>query len=96
MFCSLLFSYFISVPACTKPPIRVSRTHDWSVDQLPDLFHTTHKVKTQQVVKNRGHHCGDIELAGYLSNKACYRSMDTAGDPVPSGHRAGPDHHFTG
>jgi hypothetical protein len=33
------------------------------VDQLADLFHTTHKVKTQQVVKNRGHHCGDIELA---------------------------------
>jgi hypothetical protein len=22
-----------------------------------------HKVKTQQVVKSRGHHCGDIELA---------------------------------
>jgi len=32
------------------------------VDQLPDLFRTTHKVKTQQVVKNRGQHCGDIEL----------------------------------
>jgi hypothetical protein len=28
--------------------------------------------------------------------KACYRSMGTTGDPVPSGHRAGPDHHFTG
>jgi hypothetical protein len=38
------------------------------VDQLPDLFHTTTKVKTQQVVKNRGHHCGDIELVGYLTN----------------------------
>jgi hypothetical protein len=29
----------------------VKKTHDWMVDQLPDLFHTTHKVKTQQVVK---------------------------------------------
>ncbi len=38
------------------------------VDQLPDLFRTTHRVKTQQVVKNRGHHCGDIELRGYLQN----------------------------
>ena len=27
------------------------KAHDWVVDQLADLFHTTHKVKTQQVVK---------------------------------------------
>ncbi len=40
------------------------------VDQLADLFRTTHKVKTQQVVKRRGQHCGDIELAGYLANEA--------------------------
>ena len=43
----------------------VKKAHDWAVDQLADLFHTTDKVKTQQVVKIRGHHCGDIELAGY-------------------------------
>ena len=24
------------------------KNHDWTVNQLPDLFHTTHKVKTQQ------------------------------------------------
>ncbi len=40
------------------------KTHDWAVDQLADLFRTTHKVKTQQEVKNRGDHCGDIELGG--------------------------------
>jgi hypothetical protein len=45
------------------------------VDQLPDLFRTTPKVKTQQVVKSRGQHCGDIDLAGYLANES---------DPVPS------------
>ena len=39
------------------------KAHDWAVDQLADLFRTTHKVKTQQVVKSRGQHCGDIELA---------------------------------
>jgi hypothetical protein len=44
------------------------KAHDWEVDQLPDLFRTTHKVKTQHVVKRRGHHCGDIELAGYVAN----------------------------
>jgi hypothetical protein len=26
------------------------KAHDWAVDQLADLFRTTHKVKTQQVV----------------------------------------------
>jgi hypothetical protein len=28
------------------------------------------RVKTQQVVKSRGQHCGDVELAGYLANAA--------------------------
>jgi hypothetical protein len=40
------------------------------VDQVADLFRTTHKVKTQHVVKSRGQYCGDIELAGYLANEA--------------------------
>jgi hypothetical protein len=40
------------------------------VDQIADLFRTPHKVKTQQVIKSRGPHCGDIELAGYLANAA--------------------------
>ncbi len=44
------------------------KAHDWAVDQLADLFRTTYRVKTQQVVKSRGQHCGDIELAGYLQN----------------------------
>jgi hypothetical protein len=48
----------------------VKKDHDWVVDQLPDLFHTTHKVKTHQVLKSRGQHCGDIELVGYLANAA--------------------------
>jgi hypothetical protein len=38
------------------------------VDQLADLFRTTHRVKTQQVVKIHGQNCGYIELAGYLAN----------------------------
>ena len=38
------------------------------VDQLADLFRTTHEVKTQQVVRSRDQRCGDIELVGYLSN----------------------------
>jgi hypothetical protein len=39
------------------------------VDQFVDLFLTTHKVKTQQVVKSRGQDCGDTELTGYLANE---------------------------
>ncbi len=51
------------------------KAHDWAVEQLADLFRTTHKVKTQQhVTKSRGRHCGDIELAAYFAN---------AGGPVP-------------
>jgi hypothetical protein len=30
------------------------KAHDWVIDGIADLFHTTHKVKTQQVVKSRG------------------------------------------
>ncbi len=46
------------------------KAHDWAIDQLADLFCTTHNVKTQQVSKNRGHHSGDIELTAYLVNAA--------------------------
>ena len=38
------------------------------IDQIAYLFHTTHKVKTQQVTRNRGQRCGDIELPGYLAS----------------------------
>ena len=33
-------------------------------------FRTTHKVKTQQVIRSRGQHCGDIQLERYLANQA--------------------------
>jgi hypothetical protein len=46
------------------------KAHDWAVDQIADLFRTTHKVKTEQVTRSRGQRCGDIELAGYLANVA--------------------------
>ncbi len=45
------------------------KAHDWVVDHLTDLFRITHKVKTLQVVKTRGKHCGDIEVVGYLVNE---------------------------
>jgi hypothetical protein len=39
------------------------------VDQITDLFNTTHRVKSQQVIKSRGQYCRDIELVGYLVNE---------------------------
>jgi hypothetical protein len=45
------------------------KAHDWAVQQLADLFRTTHKVKTERVVRSRGQRCGDIEVAGYLENE---------------------------
>jgi hypothetical protein len=67
------------------------------VDQVPDLFRTTHKFKTQQVVKSRGHHCGDIELAGYLANatglvplvldlRIAHDRVGSSTDPTLNGH----------
>jgi hypothetical protein len=55
--------------ACTAHS-GAKKTHDWMVDQITDLFRTTHRVKTQQVIKSRGQHCGDIDLGGYLVNEA--------------------------
>ena len=42
----------------------VMKVHDWVVDQITDLFRTTHKVKTQQVARNRSQRCGNIEFPG--------------------------------
>jgi hypothetical protein len=67
------------------------------VDQIPDFFRTPNKVKTQQVVKNRGQYCGDIDLVGYLANEAGPESLvmdlrithDRVGsstDPTLNGH----------
>ncbi len=75
------------------PPIRVSRR----ITTGRDLFHTTHKVKTQQVVKIRGHHCVDIELGGYLSNvvdpvslvldlRVDHNRVVSSTDPTLNGH----------
>ncbi len=44
------------------------KAHDWVVDQIADLFRTTHKVKKQQEARRRGQRCGDIESGGYLEN----------------------------
>jgi hypothetical protein len=46
----------------------VKKVHDWTVDQLTDLFRTTHHTKTQHVTKSRGRHCGDMQLESYLAN----------------------------
>jgi hypothetical protein len=74
----------------------VKKAHDWTVDQLADLFLTTHKSKTQQVVKTRGQHCDDIELVGYLANasgpvplvldlRVAHDRVDRSADPALNG-----------
>ena len=50
--------------------ISTCNSHDWTVDQVADLFRTTHRTKTQQVIRSRCQHCGDVEVAGYLANQA--------------------------
>jgi hypothetical protein len=46
------------------------KTHVWVVEQITDLFHTTDKVKTHQMVRNRGQWCGDNDLVAYLADDA--------------------------
>jgi len=78
------------------------KAHDWMVDQVADLFRTTHKSKTQQVVKSRGQHCGDIQLEGYLANEAgpvplvldlriAHDRMGSSADPSLNGHLKHPN-----
>jgi hypothetical protein len=73
------------------------KAHDWAVDQIPNLFRTTHKVKTQQVAKSRGQRCGDFELAGCLANEAgpvplvldlriAHECFGCSSDPSLNGH----------
>jgi hypothetical protein len=73
------------------------KAHDWMVDHISDLFRTTHKVKTQQVVKSRGQHCGDIELEEYLANESgpvplvldlriAHDRVGSSTDPTLNGH----------
>jgi hypothetical protein len=73
------------------------KAHDWTVDQLADLFRTTHKAKTRQVDRSRGQQCGDIELAGYLANTAgpvpllldlriAHERFGSSSDPSINGH----------
>jgi hypothetical protein len=38
------------------------------LQQTADMFHTTHKAKTQQVVKSQGQWCGDMDLVSYLDD----------------------------
>ena len=75
----------------------VKKDHNCTVDQLVDLFHTTNKAKTQQVVKSRGQSCDDIELSGYLSNttgpvslvldlRVAHDRVDSSTDPDLNGH----------
>jgi hypothetical protein len=47
----------------------VKKDHDWVVEELTDLFRTTHHTKTEHVAKTRGRHCGDIILTSYLRNE---------------------------
>jgi hypothetical protein len=95
----------LAIISVLVPPTRVPRsftTRDWAVDQLANLFRTTHKVKTQQVAKSRGQHCGDIELKGYLANAAgpvalvldlriAHGRFGSSSDPNLNGHLHCPD-----
>jgi len=54
------------VSTCTAGPLGSQEGPCWAVEQIANLFRTTHEVKTLQVAKSRGQRCGDIEFAAGL------------------------------
>ena len=66
---------------CT-PHSGAKKAHDWAVQQLADLFRTTHKVKTERVVRSRGQRCGDLEIASYLTNETDPSLNEAAADKI--------------
>jgi hypothetical protein len=75
----------------------VKKAHDWVVEQLTNFFRTTHHTKTQHVTKNRGRHCGDIQLEEYLVNttgpvslvmdlRIAHDRFGSSSDPSLNGH----------
>jgi hypothetical protein len=73
------------------------KAHDWMVDQIADLFRTTHKIETQQVARSQGQQCGDIELADYLAKavgplplvldlRIAHDRFGSSSDPSLNGH----------
>jgi hypothetical protein len=78
------------------------KAHDWAVEQLADLFRTTHHTKTQHATKSRGRYCGDIKLTAYLANAAgpvplvldlriAHDRFRSSSDPSLNGHLHYPD-----
>jgi hypothetical protein len=52
------------------------KDHEWVVNQIADLFHTTHTSKTRQTSRIRGQYCGDVELTDYLANSEVQLSLN--------------------
>ncbi len=59
------------------------KAHDWVVDQLADLFHTTHKVKTHQVVRI-ANAAGPVPLV--LDLRIVHDRFGSSSDPSLNGH----------
>ena len=63
------------------------KAHDWAVEQLADLFRTTHKVKTQQAAKSRGQRCA-ADLADAAGSVPANRETGLE-MPIPASRETG-------
>jgi hypothetical protein len=97
----------------TRPPLRLStnsknknvvplgknKKKHWSHESKRNIAFASsiRNKQTQQVVKNRGQHCGNIELAGYLQNVVgtvplvldlciSHERWESSTDPTLNGH----------
>jgi hypothetical protein len=54
------------IPVISEKPLAACGCRKFQLDAMG----TTHHTKMQHVTKNRGRHCGDIQLEAYLANAA--------------------------
>ena len=63
------------------------KAHDWAVDQLADLFRTTHRLKTQRVVRSRGQRVGVIYCHSKFIVGQAPRLYNLPSEYMLQGHR---------
>ncbi len=84
---SRAFTMNLYVCTCTTHS-GVKKTHDWVVEQLADLFRTTHHTKTQHVTKSRCRHCG---MSLVMDLHITHDRFGSISDPNLNGHLHYPD-----
>ena len=83
-------------PPMPPHPSQLTAVAQLTTPQVPPLLPPVITAPVPESVDTTQIFVYQQQMSSVLLTKVSYRSMGTTGDPVPSGHRDGPDHHFTG